>query len=147
MSPFRWRRQVSRNTSGLARGDPALLCGLLRTAPIKSQEHFLQARLMAGEVHHPGTGQGLHQRLETGTDDAPDSTVIGLDTIDPGRDTDRFQWNLSGKFDLHLTVANIVQLAQPGRPHQSPAADDADPVADVLDLRQNVGGEKNRGAL
>src|ERR1700730_16365800 len=147
MSPLRCRRQVRRNTSRLARGGPGLLCGQVGIAPIKGEEDFLQARLMAGEVDHPGPSEGVHQGLEAAADYAPDSMVVRLDMIDSGRGADRLQWNVSGKFDLDLAVPNLVQILEPGRPRQPPAADDADPVADVLDLRQDVGREKDRCAL
>ncbi len=53
---------------------------------------------------------------------------------------------LGGELDLDAMRADVVQLFQAGDLDQAPGADDADPVADVLDLGQDVRGQEDGGA-
>src|SRR5260370_22022454 len=144
MSPVRCRRQVRRNSSGWACRRSGL-AGLDRPlAAIKREEDLLETRLVADEIHHASAAERLHQRFEAALDDATHAMIVEFDAVDTLRRPDRGKRHGAGKFDFHLMDADLVQLTQFRHLDKPAVADDSDPVADVLDLGENVRREEDR---
>src|ERR1700730_2354431 len=143
MSPLRCRRQVRRNTSGWARGRSGLASDDRPLAAVKGEEDLLEARLVADEIHDRGAGKRLHQGFKAALDDAANAVIADLDALDTLGRTNRGRGDGPGEFDFHLVDADLVQFAQFQGRDQPAVADDADPVADVLDLGKNVRREED----
>ncbi len=98
---------------------------------------------MAREVHDTGSVDSGHQRLEAAAHDATDPVVPRDDAVYAVGGADPFERQTARELYLDAVHSDIVQLLEARDLDQPPGADDADPVADVLHLGEDVRGEKD----
>src|SRR2546421_3479238 len=101
---------------------------------------------MTHDVDDLAAGQRPHHRLKTAANQEPDPMVFRFDAVHTLGAADGLQRYGAGELHLHMVEADLVQLLQASGPHQVTGSDDAHPVADALDLGQDVRREKDRGA-
>src|SRR2546427_3173163 len=143
-SPLRCSCQVRRNMSRRPSGRPGVAGLDGPRAAVKGEEDLLEARFMADEIHYGGAGERLHQGFKAALDDASNAVIVDPDAVDTLGRADRGQRHGPGKFDFHLVDAYLMQFAQFQGLNQPAVADNADPVADVLNLGKNVRREEHR---
>src|SRR5437763_4482306 len=131
--PRRCNRQPRRNSSALPVRGRDLVGRQL--AAIEGQEDLFQARLVTREIRDLAVSQCAHQRLEAAAHDAANPPILNLEPVDARRPKG-FHRNRATEVDLDFIEPDVVQLTEYGGPNQATVADDPDPVADMLDLRE-----------
>src|SRR5258707_3789517 len=115
--------------------------------PGVGEEDLLQARLVAAEVDDLAAGQGAEEALEVAVEREADAVALADEHLQPVYLAELLQRGHAVEEDLDLVEVDVVQLLQLGDPDQAPLPKDPDPVADVFDLGEDVGGEEDSGAV
>ena len=99
---------------------------------------------MADQVGHERSLEGFVEWLEGSLHRAGHAVVAHDDLVDSwgGTDCGLGHRGFGGELDFDPVDPDAVELFQIGNFDELAGADDAHPVADMLDLGQNVGGEK-----
>src|SRR6516165_3515185 len=120
-------------------GAAALVAGM---AVVVVHEDLLERRLPADQCAHRVPGEGIDDRSDAAADFEPQGVRPGRVDLHPG------QWRKLrhpvGERDLHRLRAQVAQLRQGALVDQPAFPEDADPVAERLDLAEDVRGEEDR---
>src|SRR5712691_12291320 len=113
----------------------------------EAEEELFEAGLGADKIDHPRAGDGFEQRVEIAVDRAPESLALDGQIFDTVSQAQAFRGHLLAgrELDLHMVDSYARQLTQLSDLDQPARAQDADPVAYVLDLGKDVRGKKDRG--
>src|SRR6478735_9038227 len=126
----------------------AAMSGCLhRLVGVFGEERLLERGLATDEV-----GELVRRRSPDDRGDRPAHAEVHRlvghrDIADTWQRGERGRRHLADEDDLDLVVSEITEILHPPGPDESAVADDADPVARLLDLGQDVTRQEDRPAL
>src|SRR5712691_5275293 len=135
------RKTLLSHTAGLLRGYTVPL--------VVAQEDVLEARLVAGERHDWKAGGRLDHRVR-GSLHRQAHRMAVVQRLHVGYTLQRLERlgrNRAGERDRDLVALDGLDLGHVTDAHETPVADDADPVAGLLDLAQDMGRKEYRASF
>src|SRR5215218_2688796 len=111
------------------------------------QEHFLEARVLVLQVHEPVSRRELYHLVEVVVEREGEVRPVRSEVPYARQRRERFRVHGPIKGQAHVSEGLVDQLVRRLDGHQAPVADDPDPVADALDVAQDVRGEEHRTPL
>src|ERR1700759_2960262 len=125
--------------TGSGRG--RLPAGLQRRHAVVGQEDLLERRLPGEELRDPGGRQPLQERLDRAVHLAPEEAPDGLHLAHPRHAVEVGRPALEGHLDGERR--EVAEVGHRARLDQAPGAEDGDPVAEGLDLAEDVRREED----
>src|SRR5690242_9860443 len=121
------------------------MCGLRRDlrAIVIAEEDVFERWLMGREIRRAVVGGGLHDRAKVSRHDELDRIAVGGGRMHARQIGEVAGRDRRGEGKGYLVLAQIAQRGYRIYPDERALTDDADAVADLLDLWQDVRGEED----
>ena len=147
VAPQREPRERARARQRVHRAPTSSRVGLARreVVPVVAQEQLLERRRRARQRPHVVLDEALEDAVQlAGVDAELRTRAVDARVVDPGQlseRADRFR-----RLDDHGRAGEVAQLAERSRLGGSASADDRHPIAQRLDLGEDVAGQEDGAA-